>query len=139
MRQARSLPPRCGRLPRMAALFGLVLTGWGCQQPPTYFYYGYGAPPCTPVVPAPATPVKGSSGQPSTEVIEGGTTSVTAPARTTTVIGSDSSTRVVVSDPDDRPRSSWRRNPDSDNDAVASSVEIEGGTSTSSSNSSTVR
>jgi hypothetical protein len=116
-------------LSRIAALLGLVLTGWGCQQPPYYYYYGYGAPACVPVVPAPAAPVNGSGGEPPTEIIEGGTSSVDAPARTTTVIGSQTPTRVVVSEPDNAPRGSWRRNPNPDA-AIATSVE--GGVSTSS-------
>jgi hypothetical protein len=119
----------------MAVLFGLVLTGWGCQQPPTYFYYGYGAPACTPVVPAPAAQTKGKPGEPPTEVIEGGMTSVDAPGLTTTVIGSTTPPRVVVSEPEDRPRGSWRRNPDSDDDIATT---VEGGVSTST-NSSVVR
>ncbi len=44
MRQARFLPPRRRWLSRVMPLLGLVLTGWGCQQPPTYFYYGSGSP-----------------------------------------------------------------------------------------------
>lgn len=125
MRHARSLPPRRRRLSRAAALLGLVLTGWGCQQTPPYFYFGSGAPSCVPVVPAPAAPV--NAGEPTTEVIEGGMTSVGAPARTTTVIGSQTSPKVVVSEPESRPRGSWRRNTDPET-TVATSVE--GGTTT---------
>jgi len=137
MRQARPLPPRRRRLSRTAALFGLVLTGWGCQQPPYYFYYGSGAPACVPVVPAPAGSVNSNVGDPPTEVIEGGMTSVEVPNRTTTVIGSQAPKRVVVSEPEDRPRTAWRRNTDTDPEPqIATSVE--GATSTSN-GSSTVR
>ncbi len=130
MRQAHSPSPRCRRLSRTAALLGLILTGWGCQQPPYYYYYGYGAPACVPVVPAPATPVNGSGGEPPTEIIEGGTSSVDAHARTTTVVGSQTPTRVVVSEPDNESRVSWRRNPNPNPDpAIATSVE--GGTTIS--------
>ena len=129
MRQAHSPLPHRRRLSRTAALLGLVLMGWGCQQPPYYFYYGYGAPACVPVVPAPAAPANGKAGEPPTEIIEGGTSSIDAPARTTTVIGSQTPTRVVVSEPDGRPGGSWRRNPNPE-PTIATSVE--GGVSTSS-------
>ena len=135
MRQARPLPPRRRRLSRTAALLGLVLTGWGCQQPPYYFYYGSGAPACVPVVPAPAGSVNSNVGDPPTEVIEGGMTSVEVPNRTTTVIGSQAPKRVVVSEPEDRPRTAWRRNTDPDPQIATS---VEGATSTSN-GSSTVR
>ncbi len=123
MRQARFLPPR-RRLLRFVPLLGLILAGWGCQQPPYAFYYGYGAPACVPVVPAPAPAVNGKVGEPPTEVIEGGTTSADSAVRTTTVVGSASGTtpRVVVSEPDDRPRSMWKPNPRPDTD-IATTVE----------------
>jgi hypothetical protein len=120
---------------RIAALLGLVLTGWGCQQPPTYFYYGYGAPPCVPVVPAPAARVNGKAGEPATEVIEGGMTTIDAPARTTTVIGSQAPPRVVVSEPDYAPRGSWRPNPNPDQKIATS---VDGGVRTTSSGDSSV-
>jgi hypothetical protein len=121
---------------RVLPLLGLVVTGWGCQQPPHYFYYGYGAPPCVPVVPAPAPTVNGKAGEPPTEVIEGGTTSVGAPGRTTTVVGSEKSPHVVVSETDSRPRSSWRRN--TDPEPTAATVNIEGAISSSNSSDSSV-
>jgi hypothetical protein len=130
MRQARFLPPRRRRLSSIAALLGLVLTGWGCQQPPTYMYWGYGAPPCVPVVPAPAARPNGKAAEPATEVIEGGMTTIDAPGRTTTVIGSEAPPRVVVSEPDDRPRGSWRRSSDPDQNVATS---IDGGVRTTSS------
>lgn len=130
MRRARPLPPRRRRLSRTAALFGLVLTGWGCQQPPSCFYFGSGGPACVPVVPAPPASVNSNVGEPPTEVIEGGTTSLEVPSRKTTVVGgAENSPRVVVSEPENRPRGSWRRNTDSET-SVATSVE--GATSTSS-------
>jgi hypothetical protein len=132
MRQARFLPPRRTGLSRIAALLGLVLTGWGCQQPPTYFYYGYGAPPCVPVVPAPAAR---KAGEPATEVIEGGMTTIDAPGRTTTVIGSEAPPRVVVSEPEAPPRGSWRRSSNPDQ-TIATSVD--GGVRTTGSSDPTV-
>ncbi len=99
MRQARFLPPDWRRLSRIAGLLGLILTAWGCQQPPIYFH-GYSAPPCVPVVPAPAARVTGKAGEPATDVVEGGMTTVNAPGRTTTVIGSEAPPRVVVSEPE---------------------------------------
>src|SRR5262249_46360495 len=92
-------------------------------------YFGSGAPGCTPVVPAPAAHVNGSGGGPTTEVIEGGMTSVNVPARTTTVVGSEAPRRVVVSEPDNRPRSSWRPRTDP-RPAVA--TRVEGGVQTTS-------
>lgn len=138
MTEARSLPPRRGRSPRMAALLGLFLSACGCQQPPSYFYFGSGAPACRMIVPAPAAPVNGQAGEPSTEVIEGGTTAVEAPSRTTTVIGSQTPTRVVQSRPETPSRGSWRPATAADGDtAIATSVE--GGTSTTAAGPSVVR
>ena len=39
---------------RLIPFCALAFAGWGCQQPPYCFYYGYGAPPCATVAPAPA-------------------------------------------------------------------------------------
>lgn len=128
MRHARSLPPRRRRLPRTAAFLGLVLAGWGCQQTPPYFYFDGSGPGCVPVVPAPPASVNSNVGDPPTEVIEGGTTSVEVPSRTTVVNGAQASKKVVVSEPESRSRGSWRRNTDPET-AVATSVE--GGTTTS--------
>jgi hypothetical protein len=83
-----------------------------------------------PVVPAPAGAVNSNVGDPPTEVIEGGMTSVEVPNRTTTVIGSQAPKRVVVSEPDDRPRTAWRRNTDPDPDTQLA-TSVEGATSTS--------
>ncbi len=116
-----------------AALLGLALTGGGCHQQP-YYFYGTGTPGCVPVVPEPAGSVNSNVGDPPTEVIEGGTSSVEVPNRTTVVNGSQTPRRVVVSEPTSRSRTAWRRNPESE-PAIATSVE--GGTSTPSS--STVR
>ena len=121
MRQARFLPPGRRRFSRFVPLLGALLAGWGCQQPPYFFYYG--APACVPVVPAPAPPVNGKAGEPPTEVIEGGTTSMDSSVRSTTVVGSGSSPRVVVSESDDPPRSAWRRNPNPEDSLATTSVE----------------
>jgi hypothetical protein len=126
MRQARILSLHGRRSPRIATLLGLVLTGWGCQHAPYYFYSG--APACVPVVPAPAGSVNSNVGDPPTEVIEGGVTSVEVPDRTTTVIGSQSQRKVVVSEPEDRPRTAWRRNTQPD---PAIATDVEGATSIS--------
>jgi hypothetical protein len=143
VREARFLPPSRRWLLRVLPLLGLVVTGWGCQQPPHYFYYGYGSPGCVPVVPAPAPTVNGKAGEPPTEVIEGGMTSAGSPGRTTTVVGSETtvigsekSPRVVVSETDSRPRPSWRRNPDPEQ--TAATVNIEGAISSSNSSDSSV-
>jgi hypothetical protein len=116
-------------------MLGLALTGWGCQQPPSYFYNGSGAPACVPVVPAPAVPVNGKPGGPPTEVIEGGMTSAADPGRTTTVIGSEAPPRVVVSETDSRPRTTWLPNPNAD--PVVATTSVEGAINRTTSGSST--
>jgi hypothetical protein len=122
MRQARFLSPRRRWLPRVLPMLGLALTGWGCQQPPYYTYYGNGSPGCVPVVPAPAATANSKPGGPPTQVIDGGMTSTGTHSGTTTVIGSEAPQRVVVSQTDDPPRPAWRPSPDSD-PVVATSVE----------------
>lgn len=127
MRPARSLPPRRKRLSRTSALLALVLSGWGCQQPAVYYIpYSTGTPGCVPVVPEPAGTVNGQAAEPATEIIQGGTTYLEPPRRTTTVMGSRSSSdRVVVSEPANRPNLSWRRKSEPE-PVLATSVE--GGT-----------
>ncbi len=124
MRDARIPPPRRRWLLRSLPLLGLTLTGWGCQQPPYYFYYGTGAPACVPVVPAPSVPIN-TGGEPPTEVIEGGTSSSDVAPAAATVVGPRGSSRVVVSEPDSRPRSSWRLKPDPA--PVVATTSVEGG------------
>jgi hypothetical protein len=135
MRQARFLPPRRRWLPRVLPMLGLALTGWGCQQPPYYTYYGTGSPGCVPVVPAPATTVSSKPGGPPTQVIDGGMTSSGTRSGTTTVIGSEAPQRVVASQPDDSPRPAWRPSPASDSDPVVT-TSVEGAVSSSGSSSS---
>ena len=81
----------------------LAFAGWGCQQPPC-FYYGYGAPPCAPVMPAPT----GTVCDPPAPTL-GATTSSDAGNSSPTVAGSRSSPRVVVSEPDNGLRLPWKR------------------------------
>jgi hypothetical protein len=120
MRRDRSLPPCARRLSRTAALLGLSIAIGGCQQPPTYFSFGTG-PSCVPVVPAPPASVNSNVGDPPTQVIEGGTTSVEVPNRTT-IVGGESTGRVVVSEPMSRGRNAWRSLNDPDAE-IATSVE----------------
>ena len=133
MSLARFLPPRRRWLSGVIPLLGLTLAGWGCQQPPTYFYYGYGAPSCVPVVPAPTAPVSGKPGGPPTEVIEGGMTSAVTPGGTTTFVGSEAPPRAVVSEPESRTGTSWRSNPDPE--PVVATTSVEGGVRTTNSGS----
>ncbi len=121
MRRARSLPPCARRLSGAAALLVLSIGMGGCQQPPTYFNFGTG-PSCVPVVPSPPGSVNSNVGDPPTEVIEGGTTSLEVPNRTTTVVGGESTGRVVVSEPQTRTRTAWRSSSDPDSQ-IATSVE----------------
>ena len=125
MRQARFLPPRRRWLSRVVPLLGLVLTGWGCQQPPTYFYYGYGAPACVPVVPAPTASVNSKAGGPPTEVIEGGMTSAESPAAPRPSSGRRHPRGSWSASPRSRTRTAWRRNPDPD--PVVATTSVEGG------------
>ncbi len=121
MRRAQSLPPCTRRLSRAATLLVLSMVVGGCQQPPTYFNFGTG-PSCVPVVPSPPGSVNSNVGDPPTEVIEGGTTSVEVPNRITTVVGGESTGRVVVSEPQTRTRTAWRSSSDPDSQ-IATSVE----------------
>jgi hypothetical protein len=117
-------------------MLGLALTGWGCQQPPYYTYYGTGSPGCMPVVPAPTATVNSRPGGPPTQVIDGGMTSTGTHNGATTVIGSEAPQHVVVSQTDDRTRPAWRSSPTSDTDPVVT-TSVEGAESSSGSSSST--
>jgi hypothetical protein len=132
MSEARFLSPRRRWLPRVLPMLGLALTGWGCQQPPYYTYYGTGSPGCMPVVPAPTATVNSRPGGPPTQVIDGGMTSSGSRNGTTTVIGSEAPQRVVVSQTDDSTRPAWRPspNPVSDSDPVVT-TSVEGAVSSS--------
>src|SRR5206468_1533994 len=73
MRQARFVPLRRRRLLGVMTACALAFAGWGCQQPPCFYYYGYGVPPCAPVVPAPSAAQSSAVGDVPTQIIEGGT------------------------------------------------------------------
>jgi len=109
MRHARILPPRRRRSWRIVPACALAFAGWGCQQPPYCFYYGYGAPPCAPVAPAPVAAQGGTICDPPAAVIDGPTTSSNVGRSTTNVTGASGSSRVVVSEPEGQPRSFWKR------------------------------
>lgn len=133
MRDARSLPTRRRWFLRMASLLGVSLAGWGCHQPPYYYsYYGYGAPACTPVVPAPASP-DGKPGGPPTEVVDGAMMSGGTPPRTTTVVGSENQQGVVVGETSGRSRPAWRAS--NGGDQAVATTSVEGGVRTSSASS----
>jgi hypothetical protein len=105
-----------------------IFASWGCHQ----HYHYYTNPACPPGTAAPATVQYGSACDPSTQVVDAGTTLSDSPSsRATTVSGSRSSSRVVVSEPKDSSRLSWRR---SDPDAsVAATTTVEGGLNNNSS------
>jgi hypothetical protein len=107
----------------------LTFTTWGCQQPPCYYYYG--TPPCGSVAPVPSTVQSGPVCDVPKQVIEGGTATADATGRGTVVQGSQRYPRVVVSEPADPPRVSWRQ---ADPDGSLPTTIIEGGVSDSSVN-----
>jgi hypothetical protein len=113
MRQARFVMWRPQWLTRVAPFCALALAGWGCQQPPCYYYYGCGIPPCAPGVPVASPVPSGPVCEVPTQVIDGATNASDGSGRATVVRGSQRFPRVVMSEPADPPRSSWRRpNPD---------------------------
>jgi hypothetical protein len=120
MRQARFLPLRWRGLLGILPACALVIAGWGCQQPPCYVYYGYGVPPCAPAVPAPSTASSGVVCDVPSPNVDGGPS--------TTVVASPAPPRIVVSEPVERPRLSWRR---TDPDASLATTSVEGAVSDS--------
>ncbi|MGP0066828.1 MAG: hypothetical protein ACLQGP_24965 [Isosphaeraceae bacterium] len=126
MRQARCLPPTRHRSWKVipACLLGFV--GWGCAQPPTCFYYGYGAPPCAQVMPAPG----GTPCDPPAPTL-GPTTTSDAGTSSSAVANTRNTPRVVVSEPDNGMRLPWKR---SNPDAALATTSVEGAVSDSSVN-----
>jgi hypothetical protein len=123
MRQTQFVPLRRRRRWswRLIPACALAFAGWGCQQPPYCFYYGYGAPPCATVVPSPTGMQPGTICDPPAQVIEG-TTSSDVGNPSANVVSSRNSPRVVVSQPDERPRWPWRKST-SDDTLATTSVE----------------
>jgi hypothetical protein len=107
------------------------MAGWGCAQPPCCFYYGYGAPPCATVVPAPATAQSGTIGDPPPRVIEGATSSSDVGTSSSNVVNSRNAPRVVVSEPAEPRRWPWQKSRPEDTIATTS---VEGAVSESSVN-----
>jgi hypothetical protein len=115
------LPPSVQRRFLQLVLGGsAIFTSWGCHQ--HYHYYTSSA--CPPGTTAPSNVQYGSICDVPTQVVDGGTTLDTSPSRSTTVSGTKSSSRVVVSEPKDAARLSWKR---SDPDATAATTTVEGG------------
>ncbi len=130
MRQTQFAPLRWPRRRswRLIPACALAAAGWGCQQPPYCFYYGYGAPPCATVVPAPAAAQTGTVCDPPARVIEG-TANSDVGTPSANVVSSRNSAHVVVSEPDDRPRWPWRK---STSDDTLATTSVEGAVSESS-------
>ena len=124
MRLARVLPPRRRHFWKVIPACTLAFVGWGCAQPPYCFYYGYGAPPCAPVM-APAPTSGGTVCEPPVQSI-GSTMPSDAGNTSSNVASSRSSARVVVSEPVNPRR--WRG---SDSDATLATTTVEGGVSDS--------
>ncbi len=117
MRQAWFSPLVHRRFLQLVLGGGAILTSWGCHQ--HYHYYTSAA--CPPGTTAPGTVQYGSACDVPTQVVDAGTTLGEPPSRSTTVSGTKSSSRVVVSEPKDSSPYSWRR---SDPEAsVATTVE----------------
>jgi hypothetical protein len=108
-------------------LLGIILaaalasTGFGCHQ--HYYYYGDACPPVTAV---PSTVRAGAVCDVPTQVVEGGTRVANGSSRSTVVSGavsSNSSPRVVVSEPSEPAKVAWKR---SDPDTNTSTT-VQGG------------
>jgi hypothetical protein len=126
MRQARRFPRSWHRSWRVLPACVLAFVGWGCAQPPGCFYYGYGAPPCVQAMPATAA----SPCDPAPTTL-GPTTTSDAGSSSTAVASTRSSSRILVSEPDNGLRLPWKRpNPD----AGPPSTVVEGAVSDSSVN-----
>jgi len=128
MRQTQFIPlrGRGQRAWRLISVCALAIAGWGCQQPPCCFYYGYGAPPCATVVP-PAGVQSGTVCEPPVRAIEGTTSSDVGNASASAVNPGNSS-GVVVSQPNNTPSWPWRTSSSGDTQATTS---IEGAVSDS--------
>jgi hypothetical protein len=114
-----ALCPR--RLPGIILAVALACTGSGCHQ--HYYYYGDACPPVTAV---PSTVRAGTVCDVPTQVVEGGTKVASGSSRSTVVSGavsSNSSPRVVVSEPSEPTKVAWKR---SDPDTNTSTT-VQGG------------
>ncbi len=102
--------------------FGLAVTGVGCHQ--NYYYYGDA---CAPGTAIPSTVrTTGPVCDVPTQEVEGGTRQANGSSRSTVVSGakSNTSSRVVVSEPREPAKDAWRRSdPDS---GLAASTSVEG-------------
>ncbi len=120
MRQAWFPPLVHRRLLQLVLGGGAIFTSWGCHQ--HYHYYTSSA--CPPGTTAPSTVQYGSICDVPTQVVDGGATLSDSPSRSTTVSGTKSSSRVVVSQPKDTSPFSWKR---SDPEASLATTTVEGG------------
>jgi hypothetical protein len=120
MRQAWLPPVVYRRFLQLVLGSGAIFASWGCHQ--HYHYYTSSA--CPPGTTAPSTVQYGSICDVPTQIIDGGTTLADSSTRSTTVSGTKSSSRVVVSEPRDSARFSWKR---SDPDATPATTTVEGG------------
>jgi hypothetical protein len=97
-----------------------AMTGLGCHQ----HYHYYGTSPCGPTAPISSSVQSGSVCDVPTQVVEGGTSLADGSSRSTTVTGGSTATpRVVVSEPSNPSRFSWRR---SDPDGSLASTSVQG-------------
>jgi hypothetical protein len=129
MRQAWILTWRPHQALRAILAGLLAFTACGCY--PQYYYYG--DPACTPAASAPRAVQAGQVCDVPTQVVEGGTKVASISTRTTIVSGAtpSNSPRVVVSQPSEPSKFSWRR---TDLDGSLATTSVQGGVSDSSVN-----
>jgi hypothetical protein len=106
----------------------MVFTGVGCHQ--HYYYYGDA---CAPIAPVPSTVRTGPVCDVPAQSVEGGTKLSSGSTRSTVVSGGSpsNSSKVVVSEPSEPARVSWRR---SDPDGSFPTTSVQGSTNDSSVN-----
>lgn len=109
----------------MRGTLGVLLAGWVGSAGCTHNYYYGGVPvACAPGTSTllPGTVQYGSVCEVPAQVVGGGTVVASSPGIRSSVVGTAPPSRVVVSEPLDRPRLSWRRS-DPESNQVTTRVE----------------
>ena len=128
MRHAGLLTFGWSRLSGVILAGAMVFAGVGCHQ--HYYYYGDA---CAPIAPVPSTVRTGPVCDVPAQSVEGGTKLSSGSTRSTIVSGGSpsNSSKVVVSEPSEPSRVSWRR---SDPDGSLATTSVQGSTNDSSVN-----
>ncbi len=128
MRHAGLLTFDWSRLSGVILAGAMVFAGVGCHQ--HYYYYGDA---CAPIAPVPSTVRTGPVCDVPAQSVEGGTKLSSGSTRSTIVSGGSpsNSSKVVVSEPSEPSRVSWRR---SDPDGSLATTSVQGSTNDSSVN-----